>query len=141
MKNIKHTKELLEPIVMSSKSYAECLKKMGLKACGGNYKHLQKNIDKFKIDCSHMLHQAANQGTEFKPFDSLVSNDSIKTRLIKELSHRCQSCNLTEWLNNPITLELEHIDGNNRNNDRSNLMLLCPNCHSYTKTWRGRKNK
>lgn len=39
-----------------------------------------------------------------------------------------------------ITFELDHIDGNNTNNSRENLRGLCPNCHSQTKTWRGKKN-
>ena len=30
------------------------------------------------------------------------------------------------------------IDGDNKNNKKENLKLLCPNCHSLTPTWRGR---
>ena len=36
-----------------------------------------------------------------------------------------------------IPLEIEHIDGNALNNKEENLILLCPNCHSLTKTYRG----
>ena len=50
-------------------------------------------------------------------------------------------CGLFDWLGNVITLELDHIDGNNKNNDRSNLECLCPNCHAQTPTWRGRNRK
>ena len=39
----------------------------------------------------------------------------------------------------PITLELEHIDGNSTNYDEDNLLLLCCNCHSQTDTWRRKK--
>ena len=136
-----HTKEELEPIVRESISYAECLRKLGLKVVGGNYKNLQKNIDKFNLDTSHMLHQAFNQGIEFKTFDELTSNDAIKKRLVSERGHRCESCLNSHWLSSLITLELEHVDGNNRNNHRSNLKLLCPNCHSQTPTRRNRKRK
>ena len=38
-------------------------------------------------------------------------------------------------------LEYEHIDGNNKNNRRENVIMLCPNCHSQTKTFRGRNIK
>ena len=38
---------------------------------------------------------------------------------------------------NNIPLEIEHIDGNYKNNDESNLILLCPNCHSLTSTYKG----
>ena len=64
---------------------------------------------------------------------------SHKKILIVERGHRCEGCRNTEWLGNPITLELEHTDGDKKNNVRENLRLLCPNCHSYTPTWRRSK--
>lgn len=63
---------------------------------------------------------------------------SHKEVLIIERSHCCEMCKNSDWLGKPITLELEHTDGNNKNNTRENLKLLCPNCHSQTPTWRGR---
>jgi len=63
-----------------------------------------------------------------------------KQVLINERGHCCESCNLAEWLSLPITLELEHIDGDTDNNVKSNLKLLCPNCHSQTLTWRRKKS-
>ena len=36
-----------------------------------------------------------------------------------------------------IPLEVEHIDGNFQNNNEDNLILLCPNCHSLTSTYKG----
>lgn len=133
------TKEILEPIIKSSLSYAECLRKMDLVEAGGNYKNLQKNIDKFSLNTSHMTHQVWNRGKEFVPFNDLKRPINIKKRLLKELGHCCQSCNNTLWLGKPIPLELEHIDGDNRNNIRENLTLLCCNCHALTPTWRNRK--
>ena len=50
----------------------------------------------------------------------------------------CEECNIYEWNNKPICLELDHIDGNNKNNNMDNLRLLCPNCHSQTINFRGR---
>lgn len=64
---------------------------------------------------------------------------SHKKVLIRERGHVCESCKNSEWLGRRITLELEHIDGDNKNNVRENLKLLCPNCHSYTPTWRKAK--
>ena len=36
-----------------------------------------------------------------------------------------------------IPLEIDHIDGNYKNNNEDNLILLCPNCHSLTETYKG----
>lgn len=61
-------------------------------------------------------------------------------RVIIEQEGKCHKCGISHWNEERITLEYEHIDGNNSNNDRTNVIALCPNCHSQTKTWRGRKN-
>lgn len=57
-------------------------------------------------------------------------------RLKLEREWKCECCSLNEWMNNPIKLELHHINGDNSDNRKQNLQLLCPNCHSYTESWR-----
>jgi arsenate reductase-like glutaredoxin family protein len=74
------------------------------------------------------------------PFNELGA-ENRKRRVLEEQKGKCNRCGLFEWLGESLVLELEHKDGNNSNNDRSNLECLCPNCHSQTKTWRGRNNK
>jgi len=76
-----------------------------------------------------------------KDFDDLGLY-SKKTRVILEQGYKCNRCGISDWLGAPLTLELEHIDGNHHNNDRTNLEVLCPNCHAQTPSWRGRnRNK
>jgi len=72
--------------------------------------------------------------TDFK----LLSPEQQRKRVIYEQNFTCINCELSKWLNIPIALEIEHIDGNHFNGDRKNLKALCPNCHSQTDTWRGR---
>jgi hypothetical protein len=55
---------------------------------------------------------------------------------IKE--YKCEICGLTEWLGEPIPLELHHKDGNRNNNTITNFQLLSPNCHAFTDSYRGR---
>lgn len=56
----------------------------------------------------------------------------IKLKLIEDglKEHKCEKCDLKEWNNKPIPLELHHIDGNRFNNNLENLQILCPNCHA-----------
>lgn len=65
---------------------------------------------------------------------------AIKRKLIESRGYKCEECSLTEWRGKSITLEMDHIDGDSSNNIDSNLRLLCPNCHSQTKTWKKKKN-
>lgn len=73
-------------------------------------------------------------------FESLKTDASRKSRLLKERGHRCENaiCGLTEWRGQPVPIELDHIDGNSDNNAKENVRLLCANCHSQTSTHAGR---
>jgi ribosomal protein S27AE len=67
----------------------------------------------------------------------------LKNRLLKEsiIKNICSSCGITEWNNKPLTMELDHIDGDRTNHKLSNLRMLCPNCHAQTETYRARNIK
>lgn len=57
------------------------------------------------------------------------------------IPYRCAICGCDgHWQNGVISLEIDHIDGDNTNNLLTNLRYLCPNCHALTPTYRG-KNK
>lgn len=73
------------------------------------------------------------------PFEKL-GTDNRKRRVLEEQDNKCNHCKISTWNDKPLILELEHKDGNNKNNSRENLECICPNCHSQTKTWRGRNN-
>lgn len=68
------------------------------------------------------------------------SSGYVKNALIKfnKIEYECNICGINNWQGKPIVLELEHKDGNRNNNNLDNLVLLCPNCHSQTYTFRGR---
>jgi len=52
------------------------------------------------------------------------------------LDYSCQICEApAEWQGEPITLQLDHINGVNNDHRLENLRFLCPNCHSQTTTW------
>jgi len=74
---------------------------------------------------------------------SSYSTSKLRVRLIKDgiKKHCCEVCGIEKWLNQPISLELDHIDGNRTNHVLSNLRIICPNCHSQTTTYRSKNNK
>jgi hypothetical protein len=65
----------------------------------------------------------------------------VKKRLILAglKDARCEHCGLTEWNGQRLPLELHHINGDGLDNRLGNLLILCPNCHSQTDTWGGKK--
>lgn len=69
---------------------------------------------------------------------SKLSKRLVKTGLKQ---YCCESCGISEYNNAPISLELNHKDGNSGNHALENLELLCPNCHSQTDTYRSKKIK
>jgi hypothetical protein len=71
-------------------------------------------------------------------FESFCLNVKKKI-LIEENGYKCEWCKLEKWLDMPITLEIDHIDGNHSNNSKENFRLLCPNCHSFTPTFKNKK--
>jgi transposase len=50
----------------------------------------------------------------------------------------CEECGLREWLGQPLSMALHHVNGDNRDNRLENLRILCPNCHSQTENFSGR---
>lgn len=72
-----------------------------------------------------------------------IQSNKVRLKLLHEgyKEYKCENCGLTEWLGNPIPLELHHKDGNRENNTIENYILLCPNCHALTDSYRGKNSK
>ena len=73
----------------------------------------------------------------------------IRQYLLEKYNNKCAKCGWNEinTYTKNIPIEVEHIDGNYQNNKEDNLIILCPNCHSLTNTYRalnigkGRKSR
>jgi Zn finger protein HypA/HybF involved in hydrogenase expression len=151
----RHTKEELEDVVKKSLSISQVCKNLGIIAAGGNYKTIQNKIIEFDIDISHFTGKGWNTGERYRkvilpiPLNEILVKGSVygssklKKRLIDEglKTSKCECCNLSEWMGNPIGLELHHINGDSNDNQLHNLQILCPNCHSMTDNYRGRNIK
>ena len=71
---------------------------------------------------------------------AISSTHNLKRRLVAEgvFDWRCTLCGVEEWRDQPLSLQLDHMNGDRRDNRLENLRLLCPNCHSQTETFAGR---
>lgn len=72
-------------------------------------------------------------------YNAVSSNKVIRKYLVSKFGEQCSQCgwNRRHSRTGRVPIEVEHIDGDWRNNRLSNLTLLCPNCHSLTNTFRG----
>ena len=147
MKLYKYTVSELKEAVRTSYTIRQTLQKLGVAAYGGNYAVFKKAILHYDIDTSHF--RRSNKGIKLSKKRSIeeylsnkasISSYKLKRRLIEEgiLQPLCSRCKLTSWLDEDIPLELHHKDGNSKNNNLTNLSLLCPNCHALTDNYRGK---
>lgn len=149
-------KDNLVEMVNGSNSLSAVLKKLGMTTKGtSSFQSLKRRLLEDKIDYSHIkLGLNSNKGkkfpnapklplSEFLIENSNASRANIRKRLIKEgvLEYKCSKCDIKDWQNEPISLQLDHINGVPDDNRLCNLRLLCPNCHSQTKNFAGRANK
>ncbi len=70
--------------------------------------------------------------------DVSTTSSRLKAKLFVAglLREECSDCGIgPEWNGKKLTLQLDHVDGNRRNNLLINLRILCPNCHSQTDTF------
>lgn len=147
--------EQLIAAVKDSISISEILQKLGLKPKGSNYRTIHRYFNLYKIDTSHLLGFASSKG-KIRPekrksiSDMFVNNptgsiktERLKTRLVEEnlLPYKCAECEISEWKNKELSLHLDHINGDSYDNRLENLRFLCPNCHSQTDTYCGKKNR
>lgn len=151
MKLRKYTLDELKEAIKTSVSVRQCLEKLNIIPAGGNYSTFHKAVKHFSLDTSHFTGQN-HTGRTFPKRRQHISeylvnkptqSHSLRKYLIDAgvFTHICSSCKLSEWLSEPIPLELDHIDGCHSNNVLSNLRLLCPNCHAKTPTYRrGKKS-
>ncbi|MFF9122987.1 HNH endonuclease signature motif containing protein [Streptomyces sp. NPDC014889] len=148
----KWTKEVLERAVAASTNMCEVLRRLGLEVVGGHHTHISRRIKAYGIDNSH-FRVPTRRGKPWRPRTPealLVEQQTDRARRIPGdrlkwamratgVPERCAGCGTEPvWRGRPLPLEVDHIDGDWRDNRIENLQLLCPNCHSTTDNYRGR---
>jgi endogenous inhibitor of DNA gyrase (YacG/DUF329 family) len=103
--------------------------------CGEFAKSRKHNYCSMRCSREHL------NDSQFLPWvhgGSSIPTRTAKRFLLKFIGARCSVCSLVEWNGTPITLELEHKNGNSEDNTFINVCLLCPNCHSQTTTYKAK---
>lgn len=153
MPYVKYTREILAEAVTASTSMAGVLRFLGLRVTGGAHAHLRRRIDQFGIDTSHFLGFGHARGSVsprrrlpgeilvLRPAEAKRQAPTVLRRALEESGreYRCAECGIGDvWNGRPLTLQVDHIDGQFRDCRTENLRFLCPNCHTQTSTYAGR---
>jgi 5-methylcytosine-specific restriction endonuclease McrA len=145
------TEQQLRKISAESTSVRQVIYKLGLKPAGGNYDQINKYLKIHKIDTKHFKGRGWSKGLKgigkpIVPLKQILVKDSqfqsykLKVRLFSS-GLKKPKCELCGWkqqsIDGRIPVELDHVNGNSKDNRLKNLRILCPNCHSLQPTHRG----
>lgn len=153
-RSVKYTREILEEAVQHCVNFAEVMRYFGLKPNGGHHTHLSRRIKSLGIDTSHFTGENPQKGRppanrlrwdQILAHKPIASNRQAPKRLRRALiesgrPHKCEGCGIGPvWCDEPLTFHVDHVDGNPHDSRPHNVRFLCPNCHSQTPTWAGRR--
>ena len=142
-------------LIKKSNRMKDVLDSFGLKNKGGNHRTVKERIIFLNLDVSHFLTSVESScysrrvTLEYFKKSYLTNNSNKERKDIKKyllkfnlLKWCCNNCNNNGiWNGKKLSLQLEHINGVSNDNRLENLCFLCPNCHSQTETFAGKKKK
>ncbi|WP_030852154.1 HNH endonuclease [Streptomyces sp. NRRL F-4474] len=137
--------------VAGSKSMAGVMRKLGHHPFDGAARaKARRSIQEYGLSTGHFTGQGHAVGSRSpsrkSPAEILtrLETGSSRTRTatlrraLDDLGvpHVCAECGIGDvWHGRRLVLEIDHFNGDRRDNRRENLRYLCPSCHSQTATF------
>ena len=145
----------LTAAIAASKNYTDACLTLGLSPKGGNFGTLRRSIKRLGLSTAHFesmtdvlkrMWTTSARNRIAEPDVFFVRTRRSQGGLVRMAkrhllpNNTCWECgHPNTWNGKPLTLQLDHIDGDRDNNTRENLRWICPNCHTQTPTFSGRK--
>jgi hypothetical protein len=120
---VRYTEAAAREAIAESKSYSEALRRLGMRAAGGNHGTLRKYAERiWRIPTDHfdphasqrvqLANRAQRPLSEYLTDHSSYSRASLKRRLFAEgfKQRECELCGVGElWQGRPMSLILDHV--------------------------------
>lgn len=142
-----HSEEEVRAFAAESSSLKEFQVKLGYSPNGNVKKVIENYCALHNISLDHFTYKTQEkiQRSEENVF---IKNSTASQRTLRQwylkgeyTEYKCSICGLPpEWQGKPLSLTLDHIDGNNTNNELSNLRWVCPNCDRQLDTYGSKNN-
>jgi hypothetical protein len=148
--------EWFEQCVKESKSIIDAIIRLGYDTPSNFYRMFHKYQKLYNTDISHFLNRSElmmGKKISFKytledilveNFIGSVSGNHLKKKLydINLKQPCCELCGQDEnWITGKISMIIDHINGNNKDNRIENLRIICPNCDAALPTFKGKNKK
>ena len=107
--------------------------------CGIECKWTYQGNNKFcSVQCAQTFRSLEHKKKFFSGLlEKRIDRPTARKYLAEERGYKCEVCSISDWEGKPITLQVDHINGDPSNDHPDNLRLICPNCHSQTDSFSG----
>lgn len=140
-----YTKEEIVKILEKSTSMKDFARKLGYASCSGDTaKMLKRKLESCGLEAPEQIRVSIKR-TDEEIFikDSPVTQKILRKRykqITRKEDYKCSICGQEPiWNGKELTLTLDHINGDNRDDRLENLRWVCPNCDRQLDTF-GAKN-